>query len=111
VIFKSIGERFMGRRWWQKEARRLQNEQAKAQEAASTAEEVKNIADAHFAVAEEAAVELAETVAVISPEDVDQVTMTAEQESIEDAKDAEIPVPVAVTQNQFVIDNNKKKRR
>lgn len=99
----------MGRRWWQKEARRMQNEQVTAPEAVSSVEEVSDITDIHVA-ADAAAVELTETVATISDDDVDQVVLTAEQEAIEDAKDAEVPAPVkVVTQNNF--SNNKKKRR
>jgi uncharacterized OB-fold protein len=111
----------MGRRWWQKEARRIQNEQVAApvvvlsveQAAApvvvSPVEEVEDITDIHVA-ADAAAVELTETVATISDDDVDQVVLTAEQEAIEDAKDAEVPAPVKVTiQNNF--SKNKKKRR
>jgi hypothetical protein len=99
----------MGRRWWQKEARRMQNEQVATPEAESSVEAEPNITDIHVAAAA-AAVELTETVATISDDDVDQVVLTAEQEAIEDAKDAEAPAPVkVVTQNNF--SNNKKKRR
>ena len=99
----------MGRRWWQKEARRMQNEQVATPEAVSSVEAVPDITDIHVAAAA-AAVELTETVTAISDDDVDQVVLTVEQEAIEDAKDAEVPAPVkVVTQNNF--SNNKKKRR
>ncbi len=100
----------MGRRWWQKEARRLQNDQVKVQEDAVPVEETAIITDEQFSTAEDAADELAEIVSMIEAEDVDQVTLSPEQASIEDAKDAAIVVPVVVTQNKNVIDNKKKRR-
>lgn len=99
----------MGRRWWQKEARREQNEKLKAQK--STDVEVVYDADQHSEVAQEVAAELNEIVTSISDCDVAEVELTAEQEAVEDAKDAEIPTPVTITQNKFVSNTNKKKRR
>jgi hypothetical protein len=125
----------MGRRWWQREARRAQNEQAPvapsreenvdivstetvpvAADAVETAEQapIEAVADVaaddHIDAAGDVAAELAETISMIEAEDVDQVTLSPEQAAIEDAKDAEVPAPVkVVTQNNF--SNNKKKRR
>jgi hypothetical protein len=100
----------MGRRWWQKEARRVQDEQATAPTVAPVIEEAADITDIHVdALA--AAIELAETVSIITDNDVDQIKLTPEQEAVEDAKDAEAPAPVIVTKNQFAVNNNKKKRR
>jgi hypothetical protein len=99
----------MGRRWWQKEARIEQNVKLKAQKAADV--EVTCDADQHFEVAQEVTAELNEIVTSISESDVSEVTLTAEQEAVEDAKDAEIPTPVTITQNKFISNSNKKKRR
>lgn len=99
----------MGRRWWQKEARRIQNENLKTQEEVSVNTE-HNVSQ-HIEAAQEVATELSEIVASISEEDVSEVTLTAEQEADEDVKDAAIPSPVTITQNKFVSSNNKKKRR
>jgi hypothetical protein len=125
----------MGRRWWQREARRAQNEQAPvapsreenvvivstetvpvaadAVEAAEQApiEAVADVAsDDHIDAAGDVSAELAETISMIEAEDVDQVTLSPEQAAIEDAKDAATAVPVVVTQNKHVIDNKKKRR-
>jgi hypothetical protein len=125
----------MGRRWWQKEARRAQNEQtpvapsreenvdivstetvpvvADAVETVEQApiEAVADVAaDDHIDAAGDVAAELAETISMIEAEDVDQVTLSPEQAAIEDAKDAATAVPVVVTQNKHVIDNKKKRR-
>jgi hypothetical protein len=99
----------MGRRWWQKEDRREQNEKLKALKAAAA--EVVYDADQHNEVAQEVTAELSEIVTSISVSDVAEVELTAEQDAVEDAKDAEIPTPVTITQNKFVSNNNKKKRR
>jgi hypothetical protein len=99
----------MGRRWWQKEERREQDEKLKSRKAAST--EVVYDADQHIEEAQEVAAELSEIVASISESDVAEVELTAEQEAVEDVKDAEVLTPVTITQNKFVSNNNKKKRR
>jgi hypothetical protein len=99
----------MGRRWWQKEARRIQNVKSSSVTPNSAVEEVIDDSS-HFADADAVISELAETIASITTEDVAEVQLTAEEAVIEDAKDAEVPDPVkVVTQNNF--SNNKKKRR
>jgi hypothetical protein len=97
----------MGRRWWQKEARRMQNEQSEPEDVSSV-EEVLDVTDIHTAAAS-AAVELTETVTSFSDVDIDQDELSAEQDAIEDAKDAEDPAPFKVTQANSI--SNKKKRR
>lgn len=99
----------MGRRWWQKEARREQNEKSRAVK--TTDVEVEYDSDQYTGEAQEATAELNETVTLISESDVAEVELSAEQEAVEDAKDAAIPAPVTITQNKFVNISNKKKRR
>ena len=99
----------MGRRWWQKEARRQQNEKAPVNTSEPDVEEVLD-APAHIEDAAAAVDELVAVTETITTDDVADVVLTPEEAAIEDAKDAAVPVPIKVEQNKFSISNKKKRR-
>ncbi len=80
MIFRFIGDTFMGRRWWQKEARRIQNHRAKPRLGTTT--EQADVEEINDEVAADAIDELNETLADTSNDDIVNELSSSEDESV-----------------------------